>query len=95
MKLVFRIIIFLFVLSFYPTEMEAQQNEMFKQKRERKRVWRRWRKNREAYNPYVDAKAKKKPSARMARGDRKELKHQKRMARKQLRRSKKKFGSKG
>lgn len=75
---------------FTAQEIVAQQNEMFKQKRERKRVWRRWRSKKETYNPYVDAKARNKPSARMARGDRKELKRQKRLAKRQMRRSKRK-----
>ncbi|MGZ3899950.1 MAG: hypothetical protein ACXVNM_10490 [Bacteroidia bacterium] len=93
MKLAFKIFIFFFILAFYPVTLKAQQDDMFKQKKERKRIWRRWKKNREAYNPYVDAKAKNKPSARMARGNRKELKRQKRVARKELRKNKKKFGS--
>lgn len=93
MKQFVRIFSFLLLLAFYPQDNYAQQDEMFKQKKERKRIWRRWRKNREAYNPYVKAKAKDKPSARMARGNRKELKRQKRMARRELRKNKKKFGS--
>jgi len=86
-KGIFRLILlfFLFLLNF---NSSAQQNEMFKQKRERKKIWRKWRSKREAYNPYVDAKAKNKPSARMAKGDRKELKRQKRLAKRQLRRNK-------
>lgn len=92
MRFILKTILFFFILTLHPNEVQAQQNEMFKQKKERKRVWRRWKKNREAYNPYVKAKAKNKPSARMARGDRKEMKRQKRMARKQMRRSKKKVG---
>jgi len=90
MRLLVKILLLLFVFTVNIDHLSAQQNEMFKQKKERKRIWRRWKKNREAYNPYVDAKAKNKPSARMARGDKKDLKRQKRMARKQLRRSKKK-----
>ncbi len=86
-----KIISLIFLLScFTAQEIVAQQNEMFKQKRERKRVWRRWRSKKETYNPYVDAKARNKPSARMARGDRKELKRQKRLAKRQMRRSKRK-----
>jgi hypothetical protein len=84
------LLLFLFALA---ADITAQQNEMFKQKRERKRVWRKWRSKREAYNPYVDAKAKNKPSARMAKGDRKELKRQKRSAKRQLRRSKRKLNN--
>jgi hypothetical protein len=90
-----RIFLLLFVLLCFTENVNAQQNEMFKQKRERKRLWRRWKPNREAYNPYLKQKGKKKVSARMAKGDRKDLRRQKRLARKQLRKSKKKFGSKG
>ena len=93
MKGLARIFLCLLIIAFYPQQSVAQQDDMFKQKKERKRIWRKWRKNREAYNPYVKAKAKNKPSARMARGNRKELKRQKRIARKELRKNKKKFGS--
>jgi hypothetical protein len=93
MKNLFKIISFFLVLCFYPHDTEAQQDDMFRQKKERKKLWRRWKKNREAYNPYVDAKARNKPSARMAKGNRKELKRQKRIARKELRKNKKRFGS--
>jgi hypothetical protein len=92
MKVLIKIVLLILALSFYPAETKAQ-DEMFRQKKERKRVWRKWRKNREAYNPYVKAKAKNKPSARMARGNRKELQRQKRAARKELRKNRKKFGT--
>ncbi|MCW3078439.1 MAG: hypothetical protein JWO32_3048 [Bacteroidetes bacterium] len=92
MKPVFKIILFLLLIGFYPQNVHAQ-DKMFKQKKERKRIWRKWRKNREAYNPYVDAKAKDKPSAKMARKNKKELKRQKRTAKKELRKNKKKFGT--
>lgn len=87
--------IFLFLMVF---SLSAQNNEMFKQKRERKRVWRRHhgereRSNKTAYNPYLHKKDKDKPSARMARGDKKEIRHQKRMAKKAMRRGKKKTHS--
>jgi len=72
----------------------AQPDEMFKQKKERKRLWRRWKKDREQYNPYLKKTASKKPSARMSKGDKKELRKQKRLARKQLKKSRKKYGSK-
>lgn len=91
-KGIYRLTLLLFLFLF-SLNGSAQQNEMFKQKRERKRVWRKWRSKREAYNPYVDAKAKNKPSARMARGDKKELKRQKRAAKRQLRRSKRKLNN--
>jgi hypothetical protein len=64
------------------------QEEMFRQKPERIKVWRKWHKKRNAYNPYLDLKAKDKPSARMAKGERKEIKRQNRAAKKQLKRSK-------
>lgn len=92
MKTIYKIILFFLIIAFYPQNTNAQDN-MFKEKKERKRIWRKWRKNREAYNPYVDAKAKNKPSAKMARKNKKELKHQKRTARKELRKNKKKFGT--
>ncbi|MBA3663547.1 MAG: hypothetical protein H0W61_04975 [Bacteroidetes bacterium] len=95
MKLFIKLFLLLSVIALSPADSYAQQNEMFTQKKERKRIWRRWRKNREAYNPYVDAKGKNKPSARMARGNKKELKRQKRVARRELRKNKKKFGSSG
>lgn len=42
------------------------------------------------YNPYLDKKRKNKPSAVMAKKDKKNLKQQKKQARKQLRRSRRK-----
>jgi hypothetical protein len=83
-----KIITVLLIFFFFLPDKACAQNEMFKQKKERKKIWRRWRKNREAYNPYLDRKAKNKPSARMARGDKKELRRQKRLAKKQMRRGK-------
>jgi len=61
---------------------------MFKQKRERKRVWRKWRSNKDAYNPYLKKKGKDKPSARIATGNRKEDRIARRENKRQLRRSK-------
>ncbi len=85
-----RFLAFIFLFCFFLTEQPTMaQNEMFKQKKERKKLWRRWKKNREAYNPYLNKKGKNKPSARMARGDKKELRRQKRIAKKQMRRNKK------
>jgi hypothetical protein len=86
--------VLLFVL---PVEVQAQNDDMFKQKRERKRLWRRWRgrerKNKTAFNPYLEKKAKDKPSARLAKGNKREIRQQKRMARRQMRKSKKKVNS--
>lgn len=91
MKLFFKLLVFFFILSV--NRVEAQNDEMFKQKKERKRVWRRWRSKREAYNPYLEKTGKNKPSARIARGDKKELRRQKRAARKQMRKNKKSVSS--
>ena len=74
---------FLSVQTFY-----AQQKEMFKQKKERKRLWRRWRSDRDAYNPYLKKKAKDKPSARIAKGNKKEDRQMNREARRQKKRAK-------
>ena len=40
------------------------------------------------HNPFLDKKSKNRPSARMARSDKRELKKQKKLAKKQMRRSK-------
>lgn len=87
MKSFFRIFI-IFIFLFAADHSNAQQKEMFKQKRERKRLWRRWRSDKDAYNPYLKKKAKDKPSARIAKGNRKEMRQQKRKDRRQMRRSK-------
>jgi hypothetical protein len=74
-------------------QVTAQNDEMFKQKRERKRIWKKWRSKREAYNPYLAKSAKNKPSARLAKGDKNELRWQKRKAKRQMRRNKKSVNS--
>ncbi len=72
------------------TELLAQnQNDMFNEKRSTRRVWRKWRKDKDAYNPYLKKKGKDKPSARIASGNKKDLRKQKRINKKQMRRSKK------
>ena len=67
---------------------------MFKQKKERKRVWRKWRSNKGEYNPYLKKTAKKKPSAKMARSEKKEMRRQKKAFKKELRRTRKQHGIK-
>ena len=84
--LVKTLIVFCFLFSV--NYAEAQNKEMFKQKRERKRVWRKWRSNKDAYNPYLKKKGKDKPSARIATGNKKENRIARRENKKQLRRSK-------
>jgi aminoglycoside phosphotransferase family enzyme len=92
MKCLIKILFFVFFLSFFPEEINAQQEDMFKQKKERKRIWRRWRKNREAYNPYLKKTASKKTSARIDKGTKKEMRKQKRLYKKELKRLRKKKG---
>jgi hypothetical protein len=82
------------MLSSFPSEIEAQQDDMFKQKKERKRLWRRWKKNREAYNPYLKEKGKKKTSSKIAKGNRKEARIQRRIYQKELRKTRRKHGIK-
>jgi hypothetical protein len=84
-KFIYRILLILFTLTSYQA---AAQDDMFR--KDRKRTWRRWRKNKQSYNPYLDRKAKNKPSALIAKGNRKELKRQKRNAKRQMRRSRRK-----
>ena len=86
MKIIIRLLIAIFLLSFVP--VDAQKDEF---KKERKRTWRKWRKNKQSYNPYLEKKDKDKPSVKTARADKKELKKQKRVARKEMRKSKRKL----
>jgi hypothetical protein len=82
MKIIIRLLLALFILSVQPANA---QDDSFR--KDRKRIWRKWRKNKQSYNPYLDRKAKNKPSAIMARENKRELKRQKRVAKKQMRRS--------
>jgi hypothetical protein len=93
MRLRYKIFLLLFLFIGTPY-LEAQQpKEMFKQKRQRKRIWRRWRSDRDAYNPYLKKKAKDKPSARMAKGNRKEIRQQRRREKRQMRKAKRLTGN--
>lgn len=69
--------------------VSVAQGDMFSEKRERHRVWKKWNRKKQSYNPYLDRKAKDKPSARIARENKKEYKKQQRDGRKQMRRSRK------
>jgi hypothetical protein len=80
-------LLFLFCLS---QPSPAQDNSMFRQKKERKKVWRGWNKKRDAYNPYLKKRAKNKPSAQMARSEKRDLKRQKRDYKRSIKRSKSK-----
>ncbi|MBA2613685.1 MAG: hypothetical protein H0U95_17110 [Bacteroidetes bacterium] len=88
-KIVFGSLIFLFTISFNQTFSQ----DMFKEKRERKRVWRKHRTSKDAYNPYLKKKAKDKPSAKVNSGNKREERRQKRAFKKQLKRNKKKLNN--
>lgn len=87
MNIFIKLFVFLFLILSIET-VEAQDKHMFKQKRERKKLWRRWRSDRDAYNPYLKKKAKDKPSARIAKGNKKDDRQARRENKRQLRRSK-------
>lgn len=74
--------------------VSAQNDGMFKQKKERKRLWRRWsskeKKNKTAFNPYLEKSAKEKPSYRIGKGEKKEIRKQRRDYRRQMRKGQKK-----
>lgn len=53
------------------------------------RVWKKWSRKKNNYNPYLDRKRKDKPSARMARQNQKDVKRQQKEAKKQMRKSRK------
>ncbi|MBI2722184.1 MAG: hypothetical protein HYX39_08410 [Bacteroidetes bacterium] len=93
MKVILKTIFFLSLL--FLTSMETvAQDEMFRQKSDPRPFWKRWRRTKGGYNPYLVAKAKNKPSARIAQGNKRDLKRQKRTARRELRKNKGRFGAK-
>jgi hypothetical protein len=83
-KLIVRLLLILFLFN---TGDFIAQGDMYRQKKERKKLWRRWRSHRESYNPYLEKRARNKPSAKMAREERRELKRQKRKFRRDTRRA--------
>ena len=90
-NMIYKSIIF-FVLLFAFFETYSQQ---FGESRERKKMWRksaRHRKNKEAFNPYLDKKTK--PSQELGKQSAREQKRQLKEARKQKRRNMKKLGLK-
>lgn len=89
-----RILLALFISFFTYTILPAQQDEMLQGKRKQRKVWRRWspreRKNKTAYNPYLKKKDKDKPSAQVAKGNKKDIRKQRKAYKKQLKQGKKK-----
>jgi len=72
----------------------AQNDEMVGGNRKPK-IWKKWRHkerfNSEPFNPYLKKKKKDLPSAQMAKQDQKELRRQKRLAKKQMKKNKKAY----
>lgn len=86
---------FVIILSFFAFNfLTAQQDEMLQGKRKQKRVWRRWRaserKNKTAYNPYLKKKKGDRISDKVAEGNKKEIRRQRKLYKKQLKEGKKK-----
>jgi len=79
--------IFLSVFLAYQLPVVAQDSK----RKPVKQVKKGWKRSGSSYNPYLKKKAKNKPSAVMARQDKKELNRQKKVAKKQMRRSKKRL----
>lgn len=89
-KIILSVFVFLFMFSI---NASSQNNEMFKQKRERKKVWRKHRTSDDAYNPYLKKKAKNKPSARINKGNKQDERRQKRAFKREMKRNKKKLNN--
>jgi hypothetical protein len=70
MKFILRLLLVAFTLG--SVEMAVAQDDAFR--KERKRTWRKWRSKRQSYNPYLDKKARNKPSAKLARQNKRDLK---------------------
>jgi hypothetical protein len=72
----------------------AQNDEMVSGNRKPK-IWKKWRHkerfNSEPFNPYLKKKKKDLPSVQMAKQDQKELRRQKRLAKKQMKKNKKAY----
>lgn len=85
---------FLLLLSIFLTgQLAAQNNEMFKEKKSRKKMLRGWHRKRDAYNPYLGKSGKPTGAIRKetAKADKKALKKQG----KQIRREKRKLRRQG
>lgn len=86
MKFLLRFLPLVLLLSLSPVQA---QDGTFNHKKERKKVWRRWNRKKDAYNPYLGRKKKNKPSAQMAKSEKKEQRRQKRQFKRELKRAKK------
>lgn len=84
MKLFLRILLLVFVLS---SSGAAAQDDSYR--KERRKIWRKWRSNRQSYNPYLEKKKKNRPAAKLARENERDLKKKNRAIRKYKRKMKK------
>ena len=90
-------LLIIILLVFIGFGVSAQQDDMMQGKHKTKRMWRhfhgrRERKNKTAFNPYLQKKAKDKPSAKIASGNKRDDRRQVRRAHRQKKRAKKKTG---
>jgi hypothetical protein len=77
--------LFFLLFSVFCLSSYAQNDEMFREKRFRKKVWRRWSKKKDAYNPYLGRKGTHTPSGKMRKEN---ARHEKKMRKKFLKQMK-------
>lgn len=90
-KQILSIILFLLFTGSLPLKAQFTESD------ERKKMWRksaRRHKNREAFNPYLEKKKKDKPSEKLNKQNKRDIRRQTKAAKKQKRRSMKKLGIK-
>lgn len=89
-----RWIIITLLTVFTYSSLPAQNDAMMQGKRKQKKVWRRWRpgerKNKTAYNPYLKKKKGDRVSDDINKGNKKEIRRQRKVYKKQLKQGKKK-----
>jgi hypothetical protein len=84
-----RLLILAFFLFSVPEVFSQNDGMVNAHKRERKRVWRKWNRKKDAYNPYLKKKNKDKPSVQASRANEREIRRQRRDYKRQLKRAKK------
>ena len=86
LSILFPILLGAFV--FQPIVVKAQ----FEESRKRKKIWKRWRRDREAYNPYLDKRGKptREVSKQMAKDNKRAARSLRREKKKQDRKSRRK-----
>jgi len=84
MKFIFKLLLVLFTLTSYQTDAQDGMGGT------KKKTFRRHRKYKNSYNPYLEKKAKNKPSAQLAKSNKRDLRHKNRAIKKQKKMLKKK-----